>query len=98
MITTANARLADEAEFERSATMRAMQFEQADLARAVAESDEILAHDPQLQREVPKVVGIADRLPEAAQIFPARRFRADMGQLGVFPRYLPVMITAIARL
>jgi hypothetical protein len=66
VIAAADACFADEAEFERRAAMRAMQLEEADLTAAVAERDQVLTKNFELQRQVLQIVGIADRLPEAA--------------------------------
>src|SRR5204863_1399924 len=49
-------------------------------------------------RQIFQVVGIADRLPEAAQIFAARRARPDMGQLGVLGGHVAMEVAAIPRL
>jgi hypothetical protein len=78
--------------------MRAVQLKEADLAAAVAESDQILAQDADLQRQILQVVGKAHRLPEAAHVFATGRLRADMGQLGVLSRDLAIVIAAVARL
>ena len=75
-----------------------MQFEEPGFAGAVAEGDEVLTQDPQAQRQVLKVVGVADRLPEATEILAARRVWADTGQLGILRRNLTVMIAAVTRL
>ena len=64
--------------------MRAMQFEQTDIAAAVAENHQLLAEDLDALRQVPEIVGKADRLPKAAQVFAARRVGADMGEFCVF--------------
>jgi superfamily II DNA helicase RecQ len=47
VIAAANAGVADQAEFERGAAMRAMQLQKADLAALVAERDQVLAEDAQ---------------------------------------------------
>ena len=52
VIAAADPLVGNQAEFERSAAMRAMQFEKAHRAAAVAEGDEILAHDAQPPRQV----------------------------------------------
>ncbi len=75
--------------------MRAMQFEETDRAAAIAERDEILAHDAQPPRQVAQFLGQNDRLPEAPQIFAAGRARADPRQLLVLRRPLAMMVCAI---
>jgi hypothetical protein len=44
-----------------------------------------------------QLVGEADRLPEAAKIFAARRAGADMGQLGVLVGHIAMEIAAKSR-
>ncbi len=49
VIAAADARLADQPEFERCAAMRAMQLQQPHGTLAIAKRDQILAEDPQLE-------------------------------------------------
>ena len=63
--------------------MRTMQLQQANGAAQVAKRDQLFAENPDPLRKVAEFVGEADRLPEAAQIFAARRAGADMGEFGV---------------
>src|SRR5215471_6985387 len=52
VITAPNALLADEAEFERCAAMRAMELQQSKRAAAIAERNEVLAQYTQAARQV----------------------------------------------
>jgi hypothetical protein len=45
-------------------------------------------------RQVVQLVGEADRLPEAAEIFAARRSGADMGELGILLGDFAVIVAA----
>jgi hypothetical protein len=63
--------------------MRAVQFEQTHSAALIAEHNEVLSQDLYPMRQVLQFVGEADRLPETAEIFAARRARSDMGELGI---------------
>src|SRR5438105_15115752 len=74
--------------------MRAVQFQQADRARSVAERDEVLAEDAQAARQIAQFAGQNHRLPEAPQIFAAWRVRPDPGQFLVFGRPLAMLIGA----
>src|SRR5260370_753562 len=47
-------------------------------------------------RQVAQVVGEADRLPEAAEIFAAWRARADMGEFGILLGHLAAIIGAVS--
>ena len=78
--------------------MRAMPLQQADRAAAVAKHHQLLAEDFDRQRQVLEVIRVADRLPEPAHVLAAGRVRADMGQLGILLRNVPMMVTAVARL
>ena len=49
-------------------------------------------------RQVAQLVGEADRLPEAAEIFAARRALADMGEFGILRGDIAMKISAISRL
>ena len=95
VIAAANARLADQPEFERGAAMRAMQFQQPDLAALVAKGDEVLAEDAQPPRHLAQLRGLDDRLPEPPQIFAAGRARADPGQFLVYRRTIAMVIGAV---
>ncbi len=66
--------------------MRTMQFQQARGAALVTERNQILAEDLDPIWQVAQFVGKADRLPKAAQIFAARRARADTGEFRIFLR------------
>jgi len=73
VIAAADAALLENAVLERRAAVRAVQLEQADAARAIAEDDEVLAHDPDPPRHVAEVAREGHGLPEAAQVLAARR-------------------------
>ena len=98
MIAAAYPLRADEAEFERGAAMRAVQFQQTDRAALIAERDQILTQDPDPQREVAELIGETYRLPEAAHVFAARRIRPDMGEFCILLRHRAVVIAAKSRL
>src|SRR5262249_50238849 len=83
MVAAAYALGVDQPEFERGPAVWAVQLQQPDGAAPVAERHELLPQDLDAVRQIPQLVGEADRLPEAAQIFAARRARADMGELGI---------------
>ena len=88
----------DETELERGTAVRTVALQQADRAAAVAEHHQLLAEDLQCDRQVLEFVGVADRLPEPPHVLAAGRVRADMGEFRIFPRNLPMMVTAVARL
>src|SRR5712671_5164959 len=98
MIAAAYPLCADETEFERGATMRAVQFQQTDRAALIAERDQILTQDPDPQREIAELIGETYRLPEAAHVFAARRIRPDMGEFCILLRHRAVVIAAKSRL
>ena len=64
--------------------MRTVQLQESHGAPEVAEHHEILPQDRDAQRQVAQFVGKANRLPEAAQVFPARRSGAYMREFCVF--------------
>jgi hypothetical protein len=97
VITAADPLVADEPEFQGCAAVRAVQLEQSGGSTAVAEGDQFLAEDFQPHRQVLQIVGVADRLPEAAHIFAARRVGADMGEFAVLSRHVAMMIAAVTR-
>src|SRR5271170_1229064 len=85
MVTAADPCVADQPELQRRTAMRTMQFQQPrDAAAAVAKRHQILAEDPHPIWQVAQLVGEADRLPEAPQIFAAQRAGADMSEFRVF--------------
>ena len=75
--------------------MWAVQFQQPDLATAVAKRDEIVAEDFEPLRHVAELVRDDYRLPEPPQVFAARRARPDPGQLFVLGRPLAMVIGAV---
>src|SRR5947209_12154875 len=72
--------------------MRAVQFEQTHGAALIAERHEVLSQDLDPVRQIPQLVGEADRLPETAEVFAASRARADMGEFGVLLGDLAVIV------
>src|SRR5207302_9067007 len=88
----------DQPELQRRAPMRAVQFEQTHRTALIAEDYEILSQDLDPMRQVPQLVGEADRLPEAAEIFAARRARSDMGEFDILLGDFAVVIGAKSRL
>src|SRR6185369_14557432 len=83
VIAAAEAALDGNAELERRAAVRAVQMQDADAATPVTEHHEILAEDPHAQRCVDEIAGEGHRLPEAAQVLPARRAGPDFGELPI---------------
>src|SRR5947208_737456 len=94
MIAAAYPLRADEAEFERGAAMRAVQFQQTDRAALIAERDQILTQDPDPQREVAELIGETHRLPEAAHVFATRRIRPDMAEFCIRTRAIEGVLAA----
>src|SRR5205814_6482654 len=81
MIAAAYSVGVDQPEFQRGPAVWAVQLQQPDGAAPVAKRHELLPQDLDAVRQIAQLVGETDRLPEAAQIFAARRTRADMGEL-----------------
>ena len=96
VVATTDPLLAHKPEFERCAAMRAMQFEEPDGAALVAEHHQFFAEDLDPLRQVFQFVGKADRVPEAAHVFAARRLRADMGELLILLRYAAMQVSAVS--
>jgi len=82
VIAAADAALERDPELERGAAMRAVKMQHADAATPVAEGDQVFAEDPEPQRRRREIARERDGLPEAAQIFAARRSGPDPGQSG----------------
>src|SRR5439155_9971414 len=95
VIAAADALVAYQAELERGAAMRAMQFEETDGAGSVAERDEVLTENAQPPRDLAQFAGEDDRVPKAPQIFAAWRPRPDTGQFLVHRRALAMVIGAV---
>jgi hypothetical protein len=76
--------------------MRTMQFQQPDGAAQVTKHHQFLAEDLNPMGHVLQFVGKADRLPKAAHVLAARCARADMGQLGIFPGNVTVVIPSVS--
>ena len=72
--------------------MRAVQVQHADAPAAVAEDHQVFTEDPDPQRRRCEIARERDRLPEAAEIFTARRSGTDLGQLGIGRRDLAAPI------
>jgi hypothetical protein len=75
--------------------MTAVSLEQPDAATAVAKEHEVLAHNPNSEREVFQIFGIGHGLPEPSQILPARRPGTNVGEFFVLPRNLAAVIRAV---
>src|ERR1700761_7481049 len=71
-----------------------MQFQQSHGATAVTEHHEFFAKHLHAKRQVAKIIGEADRLPEAAQIFPAGGPWADMREFGILLRNVAMKVAA----
>ena len=95
VIATTDAMLGDDAVFQRRPTMAAVPVKHADCARFVTESDEILAHDANRQRQVDEFLRQTHRLPESPHVFAAGRARCDVGQLRIFSRQIPPLISGV---
>src|SRR5262245_53215759 len=95
VIATSDTLLPDQAELERGAPMRAMQFQQSNLAPLVAERDEILPENANSPRQLAQFAGEDDRLPKAAEIFSTRRVRPDAGQFRVIDWSLAMVVSTI---
>jgi hypothetical protein len=88
----------DQAEFQRCAAMGTMQLQQADDAAAVAEHHQVLAQDLDPMGQVAQIVGEADRLPEAAHVFAARRIGPDMREFCILAGCIAMKVGTISRL
>src|ERR1041385_8963655 len=98
MIAAAYPLRADQAEFERGAAMRAVQFQETDRAALIAERDQILTQDPDPQGEIAQIIGETHRLPEAAHIFAPGCTAPDMGGFCIRLRPRAGVIAATSRL
>ena len=74
---------ADQTILPGGATVGTVQLQQSHDPAQVAEHHQFLPQDFDPQRKVVQVVGKANRLPVAAEVFAARRAWADMGERGV---------------
>src|SRR5262249_37826827 len=86
---------ADQAEFQRRATVRAMPLQQAHGTAALAKCDQFLAEDLHCQWQVLQLIRVANRLPEAAQGPAPRGIWPDMRGFAVFGRNVPMMVGAV---
>src|SRR5205823_14706860 len=82
---------------ERRAAVSAVELEKSRASAAVAEEHQVLAHDLDALGQVagPELVGEGDRMPEAAQVLPAGRARADVGELGILGRRVAFVVRRI---
>jgi hypothetical protein len=64
--------VADDAELERSAAMRAMLLEQPDIAGEVTVDDKVLAKNPNGERTATQLRRQENRMPEPSQVLTAR--------------------------
>ena len=95
VIAAADAALADQAEFERGAPVRAVSLEQAHSPASVPKHHQLLTHDADGERDCAQLAGEGDGLPEPAEIFAARCAGPDPGQLLVRRGYFPAEIRSI---
>jgi hypothetical protein len=56
VIATANALFGDQTVFQRNAAMTAVKMQQSDTTRAVSKKDQILAQDPDANRQILQLV------------------------------------------
>ena len=87
--------LLDAAELERGAAVRAVLLQEPDAPAEVAEGDQVLAQQAHGQGQLAEIVGMQERVPEAAQILAAGRAGADPHQAVVARRRHRLMIGAV---
>src|SRR5262249_23752301 len=96
VVTASDASLRDQPVLERRPSMGTVQLEQPHTPTPVPEGYELLGEDRHAQGHVAQIVGEADRLPEAPEVFAARCSRTDVRQLRVFGGYFAVIVGAEA--
>jgi len=83
VIAAADALFGQDAVFERRVAVTALQVHDAKPARQVAECDQVFAQRPHPERHLAELGFVADRLPEPAMVFAARRATPDFDQCQV---------------
>jgi hypothetical protein len=94
VVAASDPALGEQPKLQRGAAVGTVQFEQPHGTPAIAERDEVLSQDRDTPWEIPQVIGKADGLPEAPEIFPTGRARTDVGQFCVFLGDVAVVIAA----
>src|SRR5262249_3730449 len=89
--------LRNQPELERSPAMGTVALEQPHPSLPIAEDDQLLPEDRDVNRHVSQVIGEADRLPEAAEVLAARRSGTDVGEFCVLSGNLAMVVGAVAR-
>ena len=82
-------------ELERRAAMRAVPMQETEAPRAVAKHHQVLAQEPHRQRRVLELRRDQERVPVAAQVFAARRARANLRQQEVVLGRRTVVVAAV---
>ena len=95
VVAAADAALLDAAELERGAAVRAVLLQEPDAPAEVAERDQILAQQAHGEGQVAEIVGMQERVPEAAQILAAGRAGADPHEAVVARRRHRLMVGAV---
>ena len=95
MIAAADATLLNDAELKGSAAVAAMSIEETDPTAFVAEQHQILAENPNRQRQILQFRRHRHRLPEATKVFATRGIRADVSQFRVFSGHLATVVATI---
>jgi len=80
MVAAADSPLIDQPKLQGRAAVRAVQFQQPNDTGCGTEHYQLLAQDRHPTREIAQLVGPANRLPEAPQVFAAGRAGTDLGQ------------------
>jgi hypothetical protein len=86
MTVAVNPFLDDQPVLQRGVAVWTIRLQQADSAALLPESNKVLAKDARPARQVAQFAGEDDRLPEAPQLFAARRVQTDAGQILVYRR------------
>ena len=94
VVAATDAALRDQPELQGCAAVGAVGFDHADAAAEIAEGHQFLAEDFEGHGGIAQLVGVADGLPEAAQVFAAGGAGAYVGEFLVFFGDLGVVIAA----
>ena len=97
MVAAPNARLFYQTELQGGACVATMEVQKSDATGAIAEHHQVLAQDTDTDGQVPQLVRMGNRLPEAPEILTARSSRDQMGQLFVLIRYLMAVACSVLR-